>query len=132
MNPASSEQKVFPVYHATPPSDEFENAFSSGGSGIVRTCECGRTTFIAQSGEGFDEGELEELINKSNQHPEEYIPVDYTVPTMCFEGSEWVMGCPCNRGGRLEAFINGHDRMIVEYLRSRAKQIKDHAEAIKI
>lgn len=120
-----------PVFADKPPSEDFEDAFSSRSGGCLRVCACGRTVFDVVNRWDWEDGELEELEKKHAENPEEYIPADYSVSTMTIGGDEWVMGCPCNKGRVYQNFINGHDEQIADYLRRRAKDFRGKAEAIE-
>ena len=119
--------KIHPPFSKEPPSEMFYDAFSSGGSGIRRECACGRVTFNYMEQGCYEEGELEQLEANAKKNPDKYIGVDYSVPTFVLAGQEWVVGCPCNKGANIEAFIRSHARQIAAYLNAAADDLQKRA-----
>lgn len=52
--------------------------------------------------------------------------------TMVINGLEYVMGCPCNYGRKMEDWLIHDGRAIAEYLNDRAKQLRKNADNIEV
>ena len=106
------------------PSEEFERAFGGSGSLVVDCTFCGRTHFAnGASTIGYEEGELEALLEKEKATPDEYTSWDYDMISWGFlAGQQWVHGCPCSalKVRRYENFIWAHRREIAMYLEKRS------------
>ena len=107
-------KRKMPVYSQEPPSEAFNDAFRSGMAGIRRECQCGRVTFTYTERGSFDPGELGRLESLAEKHPDKYIGVDYSVGTLMIAGREWVTGCPCNFGAKVEKWLLAHSRQAAE------------------
>ena len=129
MNAAKGKCKTF---SDEAPSQLFERAFEECVSGCVRHCACGRTLFDVHNHWDWQEGELENLGKLSDEKPDEYIPLDYSVGTMAVGGNHFVLGCPCNGARPYENFIISHARQIATFLNSRAADLKEEAEATSV
>jgi hypothetical protein len=127
------QNEQLPIYGATPPSADFERAFSYRCGGLVRECACGRTTFIDDESEsGWYEGELKTLQTEAERHPDQYIGVSYTPSTMTINNREYVMGCPCHAGSQWEKWIEHHALQLADYLDRRAIKLKARAAAMEV
>jgi len=113
-------------------SELFESVFDSHMGGIVRTCVCGITTYSYLDRSCFEWGELEKLEAKHLTDPEHYRPVDHTVGTMMINGEEIVVGCPCDRARKWEAFIRGEAKRLAVYLRRYAEQLRKMADGVDV
>ena len=113
-------------------SELFGDVFHSHCGGIVRTCDCGRTHYNAADSSFFDEGELEDLVEKTKIYPDKYFATDYTITTMEIGSSEIVCGCVCNLAQRWEAVLIEQGQQIAQYLNSRAKALKEESSAIEV
>jgi hypothetical protein len=122
----------FPIFSDTPPSDDFEDSFSSHMSGCRRECACGRVHFDWINSYDWDEGEFESLQKLADERPEEYFGHEWSIGTMLIDGQEWVMGCPCNRGRKYEDWIIANEVSIVNYLKKRAKMLQAQVDRIKL
>ncbi len=116
-------KKNLPVFAPEPPSE----AFNSGSAGIRRECPCGRVTFNFMDSALFDNGELDRLERAAKKDPDKYIGVDYSVGTLMINGSEWVTGCPCNFGAKIEAWLLAHSQAVAEYLNAAADDLEKTA-----
>jgi hypothetical protein len=103
------------------PSEIFERVFMAAG-GVRFTCDgCGREHYASDAGYDFEPGELEDLHDKAAAWPSGYIDHgDESVGVVEFAGQILVVGCPCNRLQRYEAFIWSNREKIAEYLNKRA------------
>ena len=64
-------------------TEMFEDAFHSGTSGCVRTCDCGITYFDEDdTAIDWDERELEDLQLNAKKNPAKYVPGDCSIATM--------------------------------------------------
>ncbi len=113
-------------------SDIFAEVFDSHSSGIVRTCHCGRTFFDQTDECGWEEGELEDLLEKSARYPNQYIPIDNTVWCMKIDNIEIVYGCECETAKKYENFIRNNAKKLSEYLRSYAKALREKADMVDV
>jgi len=107
-------------------------AICRGGTECATYCEwCARTHFkddhYDSHGLGdYEEGELEELRKNNKEKPDEHI-VHYEHEAISygnFCGKQIVWGCPCNEEN-LKPYVDhywGHARILVEFLKSRAKE----------
>ena len=113
-------------------SELFMKVFSSGCSGVVRTCTCGRTVFDSTDFVSYDDGELDDLIDKSYADPDKYIAVDHSVRTLVINGVEIVDGCKCDVALSYERFIRANAICLAEYLRGYSKLLHEHADAVNV
>ncbi len=115
------------------PRENFESAFSTRTSGIVRDCYCGRTFFNDDEAAGsLDEGELERL--RANPKA---TPLCYSVGSIELEGREYILDCDCwhKRVDSVMAFLNNHSYQIAEWFkleRERKTQIAKDAVEITL
>lgn len=107
-------------------SAEFQAAIGCWGSSPVENCECcGRVNFAADS-DGFDEGELADLLAKQKKEPDKFISHDCSGIAHCvILGDEYVWDCPCQAFVKLEARIWDHRDLLVKYIKLRAQAIKE-------
>ena len=115
------------VFSETPPSEMFVEAFSDHCAGPVRECGCGRTCYDNENSYDSDWWEEKEKLAKDGAHP-----MSGPVSTMTIYGTEWVIGCPCNKGATYEGFIRNSEIQIARYLNARSAELKEYAEKIKI
>ncbi len=122
-------EEVRNFYKKTETSTEFHYAFTNSGT-IVASCElCGRTYFNSTD-HGFEEGELEGLVAKSNEFPDKYYDCDYSIAPVYFAGlGHTVMGCACGASKFVEDFIWAHRQNIAQYLNERRQIEFTHAES---
>jgi len=113
-------------------SDIFREAFNSHTGGICRDCVCGRVHFNSEDASDFDEGELEELMEKAKAQPGKYIERDHTVSTMEINGIEIVNGCACDSAQKYEQLFIREAAQIAEYLNNRASALRAKADAIQV
>ena len=113
-------------------SELFENAFDSHTGGCVRNCMCGRVHFDDVGVYSWEEGELEDLEQKSQEHPDRYIAHDHSVGCMYIDGAKFVYDCPCGKAAKYEEFILKHAEQISEYLRKKAVQLREKADKIDV
>ena len=101
--------------------ENFERAFSSGCSGCVRDCHCGRTFFDGANSYDWEEGELEGLRKNKKA-----TALPYSVGTIVLEGKEFVMDCDCwhKRAETVMDWIDRHGHSIAEFL-SLEKKTKE-------
>ena len=115
------------------PTELFETVFDSCCSGIVRTCACGRTHFDSSDNmSSWEEGELEGLLKKAQEHPNMYIDCDHSIGTMNINGVEVVYDCKCDIAQKYENFILNNAKQIAQYLNKRAKMLRETANEIEI
>lgn len=106
--------------NTSPPSEEMENAFRCGG-GIVIECSCGREHFEdSESGGDWDEGELDRLRARANEHPDKTVACGYCVTYANINGQTYILGCPCNGMRKYEDFLWLHRTSIAAYLSARS------------
>lgn len=118
------EKKMRNPDYETPASEEFESCFVDGGTSIME-CDCGRVNFATES-EYWKEDEettasLKYYFDKHFESPDEYIMHGgYSYVSIArINGEEIVIGCPCNRLGRYEEFINAHADVILAFLHKK-------------
>ena len=110
------------------PSDEFLAALHDSSS-LVSSCEfCGRTYFVDNENEDWDEGELEGLRENARKNPDKYIATDEWVERGILNGKEYVLGCSCNGARVYENFIWDNRELISKYISSRAKKEQREAD----
>jgi hypothetical protein len=93
----------------------FERAFSSGGAGLSRQCECGRIFYNSDGGWDWERGELERL-----QANPKATDLPWAVGTVSIYGGEYVPDCDC--------WIE-HAARIVAWLRTYRVEVADFYEA---
>jgi hypothetical protein len=105
--------------------DRFSEAFSSGGAGCRRQCECGRVFYDTDNGWDWGEGELEAL-----QANKEATPLSYAVSTMILEGREYARDCNCwhTRASKVIEWLDSHNREIARYLNGEQAYALAHAK----
>lgn len=114
-------------------SRHFEDAFASGGGGIVRECKCGRVHYSTHDSDVniYDRGELEGLERKAEKDPDRYIGHDHTVGTMHVGGyEEVVFDCPCDSFAMVESFIRNNAVGIKAYLKKWAEDLREKADSV--
>ena len=111
-------------------------SFSRGGGCCQVTCEaCERTYFVTSAGHGdYSEGELEGLLLRAHENPDEYIEVDDfgSVSTMIHPGTgkSVVVGCLCDPTKNLSEFIERHAEELKDYLTLYFRDIHTAASAM--
>lgn len=120
------------------PSEEFQLAFTGGGT-IAATCGfCGTTYFATYANEGcFENGELEELRMKAEKEPKRYVECDYSsVSIGWIDGKQYVADCCCNHARKYEDWIWGLRYQLTSYINNRIEREKRdailQAEQLKI
>lgn len=114
------------------PSLDFEDAVSDSVTTSAATCElCGRLTFNYDLERDGDEGEWELYLKGSEQDPDKFILVDYSIPLGRVGGFQVVLGCPCNKLRLYEEFIWDHTGEIALYLDKRLKKAQKNVEKLK-
>ena len=113
------------------PTEEFEVAFRQLASLVVQCEFCERTNFAIEPGRGFyDEGELDDLLDKECAAPDLYNGQPYcSIDWGYLNGKQFVAGCPCNLARPYEDFIWQHRDQIAKYFQLRAE--KEHKEACR-
>ena len=112
-------------------SAEFEKAFTTGSSPAIDCEFCSRTHYALQSRD-FEEGELEELLIKTQKDLGKYIGWNYTgIDWGHINGKQYVAGCPCNEGKQFEEFLLRHKYQIAEFFKLWADQQSEIAESAK-
>jgi len=103
-------------------SDEFLSALLSG-SGILVDCEfCKRTHFFNDSVQDFEEGELEDLLEKTQKNPDKYIPHSDFIEYGRLDGKDYVLDCPCNSAAKYEDLFWNSRSIISAYFKARANK----------
>lgn len=115
-----SELKVF---EKESESDNFQIAFTQGGSYCSASCEyCDRTYFCDRSVAGdYNEGEYEQLCEKAKAEPDKYIEVSYAVDYGHFD-KQYIVGCKCNTLRRYENFLIANRERILHYFKRVLEQ----------
>lgn len=109
------------IFLEKPPTDMFQNCITDGGTPVATCGFCGRTHFALDG--YFDEGELEDLLQKQKDEPEWYLSFDCgSIPIGELAGTIALYGCPCNALRRYENFIITERDKIVEYLKRRTEE----------
>jgi hypothetical protein len=111
-------------------SEEFDEAVRYGGALCSIVCEyCGRVHFKSLDTGDFEEGELEELLEKSRKEPDKYIDWgSITIGWGHIGGKQYVVGCKCNGVEKLEKFVWSHRFLIIKYYIEKAKKKKKEFE----
>lgn len=113
------------------PSEEFLEAFSDHCGTCTATCECcGRVLFNSYDNGFDDDDELKILNDKSIMEPDKYVDVDFGISLGSIDGKQFLYGCPCQQESlyRYEAFVWGHRREIIDYLKKRITENKKDAD----
>lgn len=99
----------------------FERAFTSGTSGIRRTCNCGREFYDSEERIGWETGELEELRNDP-----EATGLEHPVGSLVIGNIEYVDACDCwhPRARNIVAWITEHRREIGAFYKLEAADLK--------
>lgn len=110
--------------------ENFERAFSGGGGGCRRECKCGREFYNPDRLWSWEDGEIEALQSRGATS------LDYTVSTLFFEGSEYVMDCDCwhERAAKIIQWMDGHAGEIAEYLsleKERKTSLAKHSPTVR-
>ena len=113
-----------------PPSELFEETLHSAGHLVADCTLCDRVHFATLSEGIYDEGELERIREQQKKEPDRYIEdaSNDTIAVGFLDGNEVVIGCPCHRLGKYEAFIWTNRRFIAEYLKKRIELQKAQAD----
>lgn len=111
-------------------SEDFWDSFSCGGT-LVATCACGRTHFCSNTTLDWEDGELEELLQKSKSKPDMFIEDVHndSVGIMNPDGRQLVWGCPCHAAARIEQFLIYNRQDIQEYFLRVAREERSRALA---
>ena len=112
------------------PSELFLKACDNvvGGSGMIQHCQCGRVTFNPDTTWDWEEGEMDEYLDKAEKDPDRYIETEYAPSTIMLDGKDFVIGCPCNALAIFEGLFWNSRRLIAEYLKLKAEDIADRAK----
>ncbi len=107
------------------PSREFQNAIKHATSGRSVLCQlCGKTHIVNNISEWEDEKELESFLKDANKNPNKYVVENSfnEIEWGRFDNRQVVVHCPCGHLKKYEDFIWSHRKIIVDYLKSRAKK----------
>ncbi len=108
-----------------PELENFERAFSTNSSGIVRDCRCGTTFYKDDSMEHWEIGEFERLERNPKAKR-----VAWNVATLRFGGQEYVIDCPCWHEPAIKciAWLNAHGPMVADWFALEKKRKLADAE----
>ncbi len=113
-------------------SQLFDDVFSTGGTCRL-TCACGRVHFDGYNqGNSWEEGELESLMLQAKDTPDKVIEHDGSLGWLEIGGLQIVCGCTCDIAAKYERFIITASDKLAEYLRLRAKALREQADRIDI
>lgn len=113
-------------------SEEFDDAFSDRSGGNRGTCACGREHFDTYNQWGWEDGELEHLIQLSKEKPDKYIGHEGAIGGHVVDGVSFIWGCPCQGALKYEKFIIRHAEQIAYYLNKRAERLRHEADNTKV
>jgi hypothetical protein len=106
-------------------SYDFFEAFSAGAGSYWATCACGRIYFASRQHGAFDQGEIDDLMQKAAADPDKYIDTGDEGISFVDLGVEYVHGCKCGAERKHEDWIWRHRRAIAQYIKARtAKELK--------
>jgi hypothetical protein len=93
--------------------ENFERAFTSGGGGCRKTCECGKEFYNPDDSWDWDDGELDELYADPDA-----VSLPHTVGTLIVGGTEYVCDCDCwlPQAVKMMAWLDANAYQIAEYL----------------
>lgn len=94
--------------------ENFKQAFDEGVGSCRATCECGHVFYDIENNDwDWAEGEFKELESDPDA-----TPLNYAIPRICFEGTEYVPECNCwkERAKKIMAFLDSHAHQIAKYL----------------
>jgi hypothetical protein len=111
-------------------SDEFLKVFDSRIGTFSTMCSCGKTHFDNYN-TGSDEDRLEELLELSKKHPNDYIERDQSIGTIEIGNRIIVIGCDCNNAELAEEFLLNHMKQIIEYYKLKSKKIMKDAKELE-
>lgn len=111
-------------------SELFIEVFRDRVWGITRTCDCGRTHYDVENVHDYEDGELEQLEEKTKKEPDAYLPCNGSVGTLTIDHT--VINCPCGRAKSYEDFIVDNQAGIAHYLNRRAEMLREEADSIEI
>lgn len=101
--------------------ENFEQAFTSGMSGCVRTCYCGRVFYDVENHYDWEPGELEALKADTKAKA-----LPYSVGTIIVDEIEYVAECSCwhDQARRIVEWLcmNGHGVALFLTLEKKRKQ----------
>jgi len=108
-------------------SDEFRNAFMSGGAFISQECMCGRVHFCSpENSQGdFEDGEYERLKELSIKEPKKYIESNEECISYFDMGMNVIVwGCECHNDIWYENTIWSDRHQIMSYYREKLESIE--------
>lgn len=108
-------------------SDDFSDAFTSGGSMICEECMCGRFHFCNPdiSHGDFEEGEYEGLKKLAEEQPDKYIESEYgCIDYFEFGNDIVVWDCPCGNDVYYENSIWRSRSQIMNFFKNRLKTME--------
>lgn len=103
-------------------SQEFYDAFQTGGTCRAACDGCGRVYFGSDGHWDWEHGELEGLLKSSKDEPDKYIDIGDTVRYLDLGGRIFVDECECGMARKYENFIWAHKESILRYLKVRSDQ----------
>ena len=115
----SSKMKI---YKNTTMSEEFNEIVAEKGTRRTECEACARVYFAAEL-PGFEEGELEELLELSEDDPDFYINTfDKVVTFVKIDGYDCVCQCNCGFVKKWERSIWDAKDKIMEYIKAKEKK----------
>jgi len=111
-------------------SDEFLEVFDSHIGTFSTTCSCGKTHFDNYN-IGFDEVELEELLELSKKYPDIYIKRNQSIGSIEIGNRIIVIGCDCNNAELAEKFLLDNMKQIIKYYKLKSKNVMKAAKELE-
>lgn len=114
------EKVELPVFAEGKVSMPFYNAFWHQASLVIDCQVCGRTHFADHASTGdYEEGELEDLLAKAAENPQQFICHEDLSEWFTFLNQQVVIDCPCGYAVALQESLWGQRKKIMEYFTDR-------------
>lgn len=100
-------------------SREFLESAQLSGHCVVSCDGCDREYFAADGQYDWYDGELEDLIKKSEEDPDKYIASEYdSIKTIHINGQQLVVDCKCGTIEKIEKGVWSNRDWIMKYIQS--------------
>lgn len=111
------------------PSEEFLLAIRGPASGVIDCEFCDRTHFAPDSDFDFEKGELEKLLKKNKENPDQYVVHNTDgVEWGRLAGRQYVLDCQCNEASKYEKLYWNDRYLIAKYFKLKTEKLENQAE----
>lgn len=124
--------KLEKAYEGSRVSKIFHDIFDSGSGGCFYECNCGRVHFDTYNHWDWEDGELEDLIDRSKLNPDKYIAQETAIGFYSVGGMDLVKDCPCNGAVNMESLLLLSSSGIADYLNAISRSLLKEAEDIRV